>query len=118
MPALTNNSVGSFCGTSGAEATTAWSFLWKKSRKWVRISFRLGIDRYCRKGEGTWVPKVGTADPLRNLRRNRQGKGAAGPDRRAPRAPQALLFGTTNEHEPTRMRPAGGEPGEWERRFA
>src|SRR3990167_799560 len=46
MPALTNNSVGSFCGTSGAEATMAWSFLWKKSRKWVRISFRLGIGRY------------------------------------------------------------------------
>src|SRR5690242_315739 len=49
MPALVNSSVGSFCGTSGAEATTAWSFERKYSRNRVRMSFRLGMVRVASK---------------------------------------------------------------------
>ncbi|MNC88608.1 hypothetical protein D3C83_44400 [compost metagenome] len=38
MPALTNISVGSLYGTSGAEGTTAWSLAAKKSRNARRMS--------------------------------------------------------------------------------
>src|SRR5664279_1354665 len=38
MPALVNNNVGSFCGTSELEATTWWPWFWKNSRNVRRTS--------------------------------------------------------------------------------
>ena len=46
MPALVNIKVGSWRGTSGAEGTTAWSFLAKKSRKAERMSLVLELARW------------------------------------------------------------------------
>src|SRR3569832_2393685 len=43
MPALTKSKVGSFCGTSGEEATTSCPFFSKKPRNVLRISLRLAI---------------------------------------------------------------------------
>jgi hypothetical protein len=37
MPAFTNMSVGSFCGTSGADGTRACLFFSKNSRNWRRM---------------------------------------------------------------------------------
>jgi len=38
MPAAVNMSVGSFCGTSGAEGQTSWPLLAKKERNDERTS--------------------------------------------------------------------------------
>src|SRR5882724_7574320 len=43
MPALVNRSVGSSCGTTGAEGTIVWPFDLKKSRNCWRISFAEGM---------------------------------------------------------------------------
>jgi hypothetical protein len=46
MPELTNSSVGSFCGTSGLDGTTAWPFERKYSRKLERISLDFTVKFY------------------------------------------------------------------------
>jgi hypothetical protein len=46
MPAFVNISVGSFCGTSGADAQTSWPFPLKKLRNDARTSEAEGMASF------------------------------------------------------------------------
>src|SRR3954469_19458491 len=71
MPELTKSSVGSFAGTSGLEATMAWPFERKYSRKLERISLdfiaRILLDGGSKpsasKAPGTPAGRPGKAPP-------------------------------------------------------